>query len=243
LGDSYRGLRVLYACRRRPTATPSRGEEPLTGVQVDISTVVPHASAGKVWRFSASSMVRASDRGGQDGRLEQEQSIGLGVPPASGLVGDRVREVGAVDRSNLLRPSLALAARFLGALSLLAVGAVHLQQYEYLYSSIPTIGRLFMLNFVGATVLGLGLLAPVERLLGRWGGAVVALLALGGVVLAATAFASLLVAERTPLFGFMEPGYDPPALMASRVAELATVGLLGSFLVAPFVGRGSGGRW
>jgi hypothetical protein len=130
-----------------------------------------------------------------------------------------------------------------GALALLAVGAVHLQQYEYLYSAIPTIGTLFVLNFVGATVLGLGLLAPVERLFGRLGGAVAALLALGGIALAATSFVFLLVAERTPIFGFMEPGYDPPAIMASRIAELVTVGLLGAFLVVRLPGRGSGGRW
>ncbi|MCL6441374.1 MAG: hypothetical protein K6T27_07765, partial [Thermoleophilum sp.] len=60
--------------------------------------------------------------------------------------------------------------RALGALSLLAVGAVHLQQYLSLYSAIPTIGALFLLNFAGATAIGLGLLAPVERLLGRLGG-------------------------------------------------------------------------
>jgi hypothetical protein len=102
---------------------------------------------------------------------------------------------------------------------------------------------LFLLNFAGATGLGLGLLAPVERVLGRFGGAAVGLLALGGAAQAATAFVFLLVSERTPLFGFMEPGYDPPALMAARVAELVTVGLLGSFLVARFAGRGSGGRW
>lgn len=139
--------------------------------------------------------------------------------------------------------SWGLAARFAGALSLLAVGAVHLQQYEYLYSTIPTIGTLFLLNFAGATVLGLGLLAPVERLLGRLGGAVVGLLALGGAVQAGTTFVFLLISDRTPLFGFMEPGYDPPALMASRVAELVTVALLGGFLVARFAGRGSSGRW
>jgi hypothetical protein len=62
-----------------------------------------------------------------------------------------------------------------------------------------------------------GLLAPVERLLGRWGGPVVVLLALGGMGLAATAFVFLLISEHTPLFGFMEPGYDPPAILASRV--------------------------
>jgi hypothetical protein len=151
---------------------------------------------------------------------------------------------GAVaSRSTGYWSSAALAARFLGALSLLALGAVHLQQYEYLYSAIPTIGTLFVLNFAGATAIGLGLLAPVERLLGRLGGAVVSLLALGGVVQAATAFVFLLVAERTPLFGFQEPGYDPPALMASRVAELVTVGLLGCFLVARLVSRSSAARW
>ena len=141
------------------------------------------------------------------------------------------------------RSSATLAARFGGALSLLAVGAVHLQQYDYLYSAIPTIGTLFLLNFVGATVIGLALLAPVERLLGRLGGMAVGLLALAGAVQAATAFGFLLISERTPLFGFMEPGYDPPALMAARVAELVTVGLLGSFLAARFVGRDSRGRW
>jgi hypothetical protein len=149
----------------------------------------------------------------------------------------------ALDRSGSTRSSLTLVARFLGALALLAVGAVHLQQYEYLYSAIPTIGTLFVLNFVGATAMGLGLLAPLERLLGRLGSGAVALLALGGAVQAATAFVFLLVSERTPLFGFMEPGYDPPALMASRVAELVTVGLPGSFLVARLARRGSAGRW
>jgi hypothetical protein len=136
-----------------------------------------------------------------------------------------------------------LAARVLGALSVLAVGAVHLQQNLYLYSAIPTIGTLFVLNFAGATAIGLGLLAPVEHWVGRLGDAFVALLALGGAGLAATSFVFLLIAERTPVFGFTEPGYDPPAIMASRIAELVTVALLGSFLVARLVRRAPVGRW
>jgi len=148
-----------------------------------------------------------------------------------------VRPVG-VAREGRKRSSLALwAVRALGALSLLAVGAVHLQQYLNIYSAIPTIGTLFLLNFAGATAIGLALLTPVERLLGRWSDAVVALLALGGIGQSATAFVLLLVSERTPLFGFMEPGYDPPAIMAARVAELATIGLLGSFLAGRFASR------
>ena len=51
------------------------------------------------------------------------------------------------------------------------------------------------------------------------------------------------VSERTPLFGFMEPGYDPAGILASRVAEGATVVLLGAFLTARFVGRVPTGRW
>ena len=45
------------------------------------------------------------------------------------------------------------------------------------------------------------------------------------------------------LFGFMEPGYDPAGILASRVAEGATVALLGAFLAARFVGRVPTGRW
>jgi hypothetical protein len=141
------------------------------------------------------------------------------------------------------RSSATLATRLLGALSLGGVGAVHLQQYEYLYSDIPTIGPLFLLNFLGATALSLGLVAPVERLLGRSGGIAVVLLALGGIGLAATAFTFLLVSERTPVFGFMEPGYDPAAIMAARVSELVTVGMLGSFLLIRRFGKGSVARW
>jgi hypothetical protein len=69
------------------------------------------------------------------------------------------------------------------------------------------------------------------------------LLALAGIGLAATAFVFLMISERTPLFGFMEPGYDPAAILASRVAEAAAVVLLGSFLAARFLTRAPTGRW
>jgi hypothetical protein len=75
-----------------------------------------------------------------------------------------------------------LGARVPGALSLLAVGIVHLQQYFELYSEIPTIGTLFV-------------------------------------------------------FGFQEPGYDPSAIMASRIAEVATVVFLGAFLAGRLTRR------
>jgi hypothetical protein len=140
------------------------------------------------------------------------------------------------------RRGIWLAARVLGALSLLAVGAVHLQQYDDLYSAIPTIGTLFVVNFVGATVLGVGLLVPFERLSRRWGALVVAGLALGGIALAATSYVFLLIAERRPLFGFMEPGYNPDAILTSQISEIATVALLGAYLVARHVPFRSPGR-
>jgi hypothetical protein len=130
------------------------------------------------------------------------------------------------------RVSWALVARALGALATLAVGAVHLQQYYKLYSEVPTIGTLFVLNFIGGAVIGLALLAPIERLAGRYGSIAVTLLALAGIALAATAFVFLWIAERTPVFGFQEPGYDPTAIAASRGAEVAAVVLLGAFVLA-----------
>jgi predicted metal-binding membrane protein len=48
----------------------------------------------------------------------------------------------------------------LGALSLLATGVDHIQQYHSAdYSSVPTIGTLFFLNFVSAVILAVGLVA------------------------------------------------------------------------------------
>jgi hypothetical protein len=155
----------------------------------------------------------------------------------------KVRPQGSTLRARGGRPTLWLTARALGALSLLAVGAVHLQQYFKLYSGVPTIGTLFVLNFVGATVVGLGLLAPVERLLGRLGEGPLAVLALAGIAQAVTAFVFLYISERTPLFGFMEPGYDPTAIRTARITEVATVVFLGAFVVARFVRRAPTLRW
>jgi hypothetical protein len=146
----------------------------------------------------------------------------------------KARPLGSPLRARGGRRTLSPAARVLGALALFIVGAVHLQQYFELYSEVPTIGTLFVLNFVGATIVGLGLLAPIERLFGRLGGAVLALLAVAGIAQAATAFVFLYISERTPLFGFMEPGYDPTAIAIARMSEVATVVFLGAFLVGRF---------
>jgi hypothetical protein len=115
-----------------------------------------------------------------------------------------------------------MVLRMLGALSLLVVGAVHLEQYFAVhFDVVPIIGPLFALNFAGATLIGAGLLAPIARLRG--------LLALGGIGLAATSFVFLLVSEHRPLFGFEDYGYRP-AILVALAAEAATVLLLGAYL-------------
>lgn len=132
---------------------------------------------------------------------------------------------------------IAWVTRVLGALSLLAVGSVHLQQYEKLYSAIPTIGTLFVLSFAGAVATSAGLLAPVERLLPRrLGGPAVVTLALVGIAQAVTQFIFLAISENRPLFGFQEPGYDPTAIFTVRAAEIATVVFLLAFLIARQLG-------
>ena len=78
---------------------------------------------------------------------------------------------------------------------------------------------------------------PAGHLAGRLGPALVTLLALGGIGLAATSFVFLFISERTPLFGFQEPGYDPAGIAASRVSEVAAVVLLGAFVAGRFARR------
>jgi hypothetical protein len=131
----------------------------------------------------------------------------------------------------------ALAARLLGAVSLFAVGAIHLQQYQERYFAIPTIGTLFILSFVGASVVSVGLVSTVERLPGRLGDLAPLALALAGMGQAVLQFFFLAISEQRPLFGFQEPGYDPAAILASRVAEVATVMFLSVFLIARAVRR------
>ena len=163
-----------------------------------------------------------------------------------GIESELFHAVPTSDRPPAARRSpglLWLIARVLGALALLATGAVHLQQFVRLYSQIPTIGTLFVLNFAGATAIGLALLAPLERHGGRYGSAILVLLASAGIALAAIAFAFLLICEQTPLFGFKEPGYDPSAIAATRGAEIATVLFLGAFLVGKVGLKAPTRRW
>lgn len=116
------------------------------------------------------------------------------------------------------------AARFIGALSILGVGAVHLQQYATGYSAIPTIGSLFLLNAISAGVVGFGLLLPLHRTLGpSRGNAAVGGLSLAGVAIALGSLVALFISETGTLFGFSEGGYRTPIVIAITVEAVATV--------------------
>jgi hypothetical protein len=111
--------------------------------------------------------------------------------------------------------------RTLGAVAVLVVGGVHLEQYfaDY-FNVVPIIGPLFALNFAGATLIGLGLLVPAARLR-----LVHLLLALGGIGLAATSFVFLFISEHQPLFGFQDYGYRAEIVIALAAEAVAVVAL------------------
>ena len=118
-----------------------------------------------------------------------------------------------------------------GALALFVVGGLHLEQYYVaFFSVVPTIGPLFLANFIGATVFGLVLLVPLRRGAGRVWLFLDSAVALAGLGLSVGAFAGLLVSEHTPLFGFMEHGYRLEVVLA-LVAEAVAATALTAFLV------------
>ena len=130
------------------------------------------------------------------------------------------------------RSAIATAARYLGALAVLATGVDHIEQYQVdNYSTVPTIGTLFLLNFISAVVVSVLLIAPLGRIAGRYTDAVRAVIALGGIAIAVLSLAGLFVSETTGLFGFVEHGYRM-AIALAIVAEVAAAVLLTVFLAA-----------
>jgi hypothetical protein len=127
------------------------------------------------------------------------------------------------------------AMRLVGALAILAVGAVHLQQYLGAdYRAIPTIGPLFLLNAIASGVVGIALLFPIERVFaGRKAPTAVAALATGAVAIAVGSLIALFISESGSLFGFSEPGYRT-AVVIAIVIEAATVVLLAPVACASF---------
>jgi hypothetical protein len=134
--------------------------------------------------------------------------------------------------------------RLIAAVSLFAVGAVHIQQYAANnYSTVPTIGPLFLVNFIGATVLGFYFLVPAGPRAGRLRFLIDTAAALTGWLVAGGALVGLLISEHTPLFGLMEHGYRF-AIQFAIVSEAVAVVTLTVFLVLIHQGarRGRGAQ-
>lgn len=130
------------------------------------------------------------------------------------------------------RSTIARVALYLGALAVLATGIAHVQQfYADDYSSVPTIGTLFYLNFLSAVLIAAGLVAPLERIAGRYADAIRAAFAVAGIGLGALSLVALFVSESSGLFGFQEHGYRTPIALAI-VFEVAAIAFLAVFLAA-----------
>jgi hypothetical protein len=128
--------------------------------------------------------------------------------------------------------TIARIALYLGALAVLVTGVAHIEQYSVdSYSTVPTIGTLFLLNFIAALVVTIGLVAPLRRIAGRFADAIRALMAVGGIGIAVLSLAALFISETSSLFGFAEHGYRM-AIVVAIVAEAAATVFLVTFLVA-----------
>lgn len=113
--------------------------------------------------------------------------------------------------------------RLLAIALVLAEGAIHLQQYKGPLNAVPTINTLFVLNAVGAAVIGLTLAGSR--------GVVSVLAALAGLGLTVGALVSLAISRASTLFEYSEPTLRT-ALVLAAIVELAAVLALAAFVLA-----------
>lgn len=111
-------------------------------------------------------------------------------------------------------------SRFLGALAVVATGAVHL----YLYAAddfraIPTIGTLFLLNAVAGFVLGAALLVIRSPLA-----------PVAGIGFALATLVAFVISAVHGLFGWQDVEWTGTWQLAAGLSEVAAVALLGASL-------------
>ena len=146
------------------------------------------------------------------------------------------QQEGAAWHATRSRVTIARASRYLGAVAVLVTGVAHIEQYAVDdYSTVPTIGTLFLLNFIAAVVIAVGLVVPLRGIVGRYANAVRAVIAVGGIALGVLSLVALFVSESSGLFGFVEHGYRM-AIVVAIVAEAAAAVLLVTFLVTNGLG-------
>ena len=116
------------------------------------------------------------------------------------------------DRGDLLRA--------VGALLVLVVGGIHLQQYAAFIKDVPMIGVLFLLNALGAGAICVALALRPR-----------ALAALGGIGLCLGAIVSVAIAGFAPggLFEYRESTLRT-AVVLSIAAEIAAAAVLAAYL-------------
>jgi hypothetical protein len=116
-----------------------------------------------------------------------------------------------------------VAARAVAAALVIATGGIHLYLYQDGFSSVPTIGRLFLANFVVAVVLGLALLVR-----GRW---IWSLLGAGFCLGTLVAF---LISVQWGLFGYQE---TLSGAWQQRAAAVEIAGAIAGLLVTGWAFR------
>ncbi|GGO81364.1 hypothetical protein [Wenjunlia tyrosinilytica] len=126
-----------------------------------------------------------------------------------------------------------LVLRVAGAGLLLTMGAIHLYLWSDGYRDLAKIGVLFLLNAIGAGVLGLAVLASPTRYLG-----VPAVL---GSLFTLGTLAGLVVSLTSGLFGFQEV-IGAPWVRTTIWVESAGVLVLAGLAVLAFAGAGRPGR-
>lgn len=111
--------------------------------------------------------------------------------------------------------------RTVGALLIVGVGVVHLEQYLDFIKDVPTIGVLFLLNAFAAGVIVLLLAGPFTLLASA-----------SGIALSVGSLISIAVARyaSSGLFDYREPTWRTPIVIAVAL-EVAAVAALGALEV------------
>jgi hypothetical protein len=110
-----------------------------------------------------------------------------------------------------------VVARVAGAGLLTWMGWIHLHLWSNGYKHLPSIGNLFLLNFIGAVLIALALLVTPGRFL--------AVVAAAGALLAAGTLVSLIISINVGLLGFQD-SLDAPFVHLSIGVEAAAVAVL-----------------
>jgi hypothetical protein len=114
-------------------------------------------------------------------------------------------------------PPVLLVGRLAGAGWLAWMGWIHLHLWSQGYKHLPSIGTLFVLNFIGAVLLALSLLAAPRRH--------VALVAVSGALMTVATLGSLIISINIGLLGFQD-AYNAPFVHLSIWVEAVALAVL-----------------